>query len=35
MSKKMGLGRGLGALIPGDATVELTQKINEEGRFNQ
>ncbi len=31
MSKKMGLGRGLGALIPGDATVELTQKINEEG----
>lgn len=31
MSKKTGLGRGLGALIPGDTDINIKQKINESG----
>ncbi|MBS7526533.1 ParB/RepB/Spo0J family partition protein [Fusibacter paucivorans] len=31
MSKKTGLGRGLGALIPDDADLNIKQKINESG----
>jgi ParB family chromosome partitioning protein len=31
MTKKTGLGRGLGALIPGDTDTSIIQKINESG----